>query len=116
MTIRRESKATLTLGAVEAVTPPFDVTGLRFGTIQATWSGLATLDSTLKVQVSSDGVNWNDANADDNEAVLSEAAETQLWEVLEVTSDFYRLVYTPNSNTTGTATVDFKFRDRSEGA
>lgn len=77
------------------------------GAIQVTWSGLTGLSSTLTVQYSNDGSNWQTVEApyDDYLVTLSAASGTQVWIFTAHTARFVRLNYSAEGNTTGTATL-----------
>jgi len=116
MALTRRVKASMDLSA-DTATPPFEVTGLENATISATWTGLAALTSTMVVQASVDGVGWNDIKSEDNRTTLDTTApdNVQIWEILEITAPFLRLQYVANTNTAGTAAVEFFGSNRTGG-
>ena len=114
MALIRKSTAIIDLLAVDNFTPPFDVSALRHGVIQATWVGANGFDATLKVQVSLNGIDYNDSKSTENETALLTASDSQIWEMLEVTAPYVRIYYTANSNTAGICTIKFEFSDRND--
>ncbi len=88
-------------------TAPVQVTEFPTFSISFSWTGLNASDAQAEVQGSVDGINWNKIKSDDNVLILDTTEDTQIWEILEVTTRYVRLSYTPNSNTTGSGTVEF---------
>lgn len=92
----------------DIATAPVQLIDLTTAAYQATWTGVTGFDATMVIQVSNDPDDgWNDIRADINTITLDTAADTQVWELLEITGKYVRLLYTANSNTSGTATVRF---------
>lgn len=78
------------------------------GSIQLTWSGANTTDSTAVIEGSDDGTNWNVLARNDgtsNAITLSAAAGSQIWELAGVRVTYVRLTYAHGSNSAGTGVI-----------
>ena len=97
-------EAEFSMGA-DFATAPFQVTEFNTLTVELKWSGVDALDSTAIIQLSLNGNDWNNIKSDDNLLTLDTVADVQIWEILEITGRYYRLAYTANSVTSGSAEV-----------
>ncbi len=90
--------------AVAAQTP-FDLSLCDSASFHVIWSGLTgTLDGTVTVEVSNDGVNWDTKNG--ASVTLNSAASNQMISLNGVvTEEFYRVRLTPGNISAGSVTV-----------
>lgn len=88
---------------------PIDVSNFSSGVFRAVWSGAkADNDATLVIEVTDDKsaeANWGQLG-ESGIALITEA-DTQIWQFLEFQAEFVRIVYTPNSNDSGTMDISF---------
>lgn len=92
----------------DAVTPAMQLQTINKGAIQATWIGVSSFSGRFVVQGSlapDDG--WNDIAIDTSSCLVDIDADSQIWEITEITVPYYRLRYEANGNTTGQAHVRF---------
>lgn len=78
------------------------------GSLQFTWSGLNTADSTIVVEGSDDSTNWNELSRLDgtsNKITLVASSGSQLWQVLQFNTTYVRLTYAHGTNSAGTGVV-----------
>jgi hypothetical protein len=85
------------------------------GQIQMVWTGYNGTTGSATIETSSDGVNWNESGCADTSSTITGAADNQIWELMEATGQFYRLVFTEGDGTAGTATTTFCLRRRVNG-
>lgn len=78
------------------------------GSIQFTWSGLNTADSTIVVEGSDDATNYNElakADGTSNKVTLVAASGSQIWEILQFNTKYIRMTYAHGTNSAGTGVV-----------
>lgn len=102
-----DTKANFVDMSVVNATAPVQVTEFPTFSISFSWQGLDASDATAEVQGSVDGLSWNRIKSDDNVLILDTTEDTQIWEILDVTTRYVRLFYSPGTVTTGSATVEF---------
>ena len=100
----REATASFELDA-DYNTAPFQVVDLDTLCVQLNWESADAADGEAEIQGSADGQNWNVIKSDDNLLTLDTATDTQIWELLNVTTRYIRLAYRANSNTAGSANM-----------
>lgn len=102
----RDSTANLDL-STDTATAPIDIIGFSKVNFQATWSGVISIDSVFQVECSVDAQKWNQVGGTIGKATLTDPADTQVWEIIDLTARFVRLSYIANTNTAGSAEVLF---------
>lgn len=98
-----------TQSAIQAITSETldtDNKGLRIGTLSITVKSTSfnAADSTVVLQMSNNNSNWE--NVTDGSMTIATGSATQsLTPVTYLAMRYYRVVYTPNSNTAGTIKI-----------
>jgi hypothetical protein len=100
------NRSTWALAAINSETIDTDNKGLKVGTLsfQVNSTGFNQATATVKLQHSNDNTNWNDVT-DGSLTIASGTASAVLTPVVSLAMRYYRVVYTPNTNTAGTIQV-----------
>jgi len=85
----------------------FDITPkiLRYCTFKVKWTGANATDAKMKLQVSTDNVDWDDY--EDSELPLDAPAGFHHWDVDVRAIPHFRLAYSKGSNTAGTFSTSY---------
>lgn len=83
----------------------WDVTDLKDGSMQVSWTGANATDGVLKPQISNDGLVWDEAD-DPSPAILIDAATgSHIFNFRAFPFRYVRLNFVANTNTAGTLVV-----------
>lgn len=100
------NSATWANAAINSESVDTDNKGLKVGTLsfQVNSTSFNSATATAKLQHSNDNTNWFDVT-DGSVTIATGTSQTVLTPVVSLAMRYYRVVYTPNSNTAGTIQV-----------
>lgn len=95
-------------GAANQTSAGFGHMRYKYMSVQFVATGLDAADGVIKLQDSNDGTNWNDITG--ATITVATGTSTNMLRYTAFTADKVRVVWTKNSNTTGTITVTAIFK------
>lgn len=83
-----------------------DVSAYTMGALRASWENAdADNEATFVIEASTDDVEWQQIG--ESGVALVEEDGVQIWQFLEIPSNYIRLIYTDNGNSSGSVDIDF---------
>ncbi len=83
----------------------WDVTDLKEGSMQISWSGADATDGVLVPQVSNDNIVWDDADSTPPSVTVGAATGSHMWSFREFPFRYVRLNFAAGTNTAGSVQV-----------